>query len=109
MTREKARVRKKLKALKAQEGIRIFVVGKDVNIDRVDVLPKRALVGRIESTRVSRVKLIDCVNKTTLSFNYAPRINNKLYNLTEPDIVLVFWGVNFRSCFYLRFKKYVYW
>ena len=52
-----------LKTYKARDGLECYVLGFYVNMERVDLLMKRALVGRVEFVKVSIVELIDWANK----------------------------------------------
>ena len=54
-----ARTQRRLNTYKAREGLAIFELGVDVNLDRVKMLSKRELVERVEFAKMNRGELLD--------------------------------------------------
>lgn len=57
LTGERARVHRRLKAYKEREGLARVKLREDVNMDRVEMLSKRALVGRLKHVKLNRGEL----------------------------------------------------
>lgn len=58
-----ARQRRRQKALKARDGLEQFFIEEDSNLDRIELLARRAIVGRMEFTSGSKEELLEWVNK----------------------------------------------
>ena len=56
--RERAHSRRKLKAFKVKLELDEFIVGRDITLEKVDGLSKRALVGRMEYVKMNRVEFV---------------------------------------------------
>ena len=65
-----------LQTYKSREDLERYVMGVDVNMERVDLMMRRYLVGRVEFAKVNRIQLINWVNKQwVLVVGYAPWVN----------------------------------
>lgn len=64
------------KAMKAWEGRAQYIIDTATNLDRFELLPSRALVGRLEYTSCSKKDLLEWVNTYwTPLVGMAPRVN----------------------------------
>ena len=63
LTGDRVQLRRQLKAYEVNEGSARFEMGVDVNVDRVEMLSKRAIVGTVEFAKLNINELLTWVNK----------------------------------------------
>lgn len=69
----KSQLQQRVKSYKDKVGMEKFVVGRDVNMDRVVILSKHVVVGCIEHAKFNCIELIEWVNTNwLLEFGIAP-------------------------------------
>ena len=116
-SRLRSRRRRSAKALKVREGKLRFVLGKDIFLDRVEALCTRALIDRLEYTRMRKNDWqIWAAENWKPLFSYTPSISllargwivivfleeahalsvlNSLWRIREGSLVLDCWHIHF--------------